>query len=1535
MSWISGWWKDEKKDNQEEKEKENLPNLGTISGEIKNSYAYEGQYRIVGYFARYTENTFYKSLRYDNFYSADYVELESDRIYAWVTFEVHLIGVRLLPKDNAFFFNLGKFDYEGYYFTHTKQHNGTGGVRMNVICEELYCYNDNESKSCSDLFTIEYSGDKIQSIKLNLTKEEIPFTENSSLTVKRVITPNKIKSSNGNRKYEIQLMISKNITKEYSNLIYEYLLPLNEKGWMNEEGYIYKEEEEINHDYQITAINENWWDGIWSGEDCPTLDLGERMDLDISYFKNVYVKTVYISIKYKKQIEKEHPFKYWSNNNETNSVITYYDIPIKYYIENISITSNNKLKIEFSIIPESEYLDDKFLDNYISNDNELLIDVQDSDELSNILSELNLTESKDIELEYKQLISEKNGSKFNIQINSKIFTKIHIIWKENEEQKTWDSTETMNQKIKQLYCINTNEMNLDSSLPELELTIKSNNINVDFDKLVVTNMRSENASSVNLIVNGDITKYYPTLPDGVNTINAPPIPGKYLEGESTMDLSNVENFDLTKFGELDENGKFFTQETYPFTSQKIFLSKITITSGYSNKVEKSQMRSSNKMENNDSYALTEINSVIIMDDNIPTNIKTSSNDNTIDENTIRIQLYGDTDIKRTDCMQKYVDGTTLNIKLSEGLSNEFNPDKSKLELYIVTIDMKTFDDDEESNKIEFFFNDVNKVSVHYGEEGNNIRTYDFNSFTTHLDTLNITYIEKESNSSIKTITYFSNEMIKVDGLQNKVSKLTLINKVKSINTLVTGNITSNKITLVNEGYIPEKMYTEILPINENNKHYIKSDGTITNEGIAQLVAINESLEDEYLPYQSNMNLMSIENVNNIDISKFGEGVAEDGSIIKQNVFLSSILAYDNDVIKDKFTKSKLKSRNQVISHSKTLGEGEVEYADTQYRFGNPNLVQCITNSDETNYEAIQLYFTNQYNNEFLNDEIINEGDDWNLILDLNNKPTDPNDSNSPSTSDQFRNMMNNNDSLLLFVKRLETIGNISFWNGKNVTNIQIYYYNENGEYVNEPKTFTKFKTKIEDAYCAVTYEGENNKIYLSPITYEFSTGKIIVPANEYENMIDIINNLYVTGKKFNNNNNKVIRSQKINLFINGTIPAWIFRDVLPLMIKTETETHYRFIESSGYVYRAETGDSGDLQIIGINDKPNIENVLFPSIDMNGYIGSSIDLSNISGGTAIANTNAFDRMMVGTNKIFFVNKVTLLERFKERINIEGVFQYYEGEPTIPKNCVYNAENPENGDITYVDDWALKLPECYEGCEINQNDSTQLIMNFGIYEQLDPDAYLLKNVLVNNYMLYLDVSMSTIDVRNINKVKLYLEKLKYFNSKKDITYGIYTSKDFSSVVILFNMDGFIASKSLNYMNVIDVINKCYVIGGTNKLENSIRLVEPLKNAFMIYDNKKCIAFRYENRMATTINEYKCTNIVDYYNDTIRKINLLVAGEIPTWLMEYMPLPIKLNKLTHDTTYGSIFEFTNGDDYSLQITSVNALPTPDGDVGIDNIN
>lgn len=51
--------------------------------------------------------------------------------------------------------------------------------------------------------------------------------------------------------------------------------------------------------------------------------------------------------------------------------------------------------------------------------------------------------------------------------------------------------------------------------------------------------------------------------------------------------------------------------------------------------------------------------------------------------------------------------------------------------------------------------------------------------------------------------------------------------------------------------------------------------------------------------------------------------------------------------------------------------------------------------------------------------------------------------------------------------------------------------------------------------------------------------------------------------------------------------------------------------------------------------------------------------------------------------------------------------------------------------------------------------------------------------------------------------------------------------------------------------------------------------------------------------------------------------------------MPLPIKLNYVTCNSTYGWIFELSKDKTNMTEhrIVSVNALPTPDGDVGIDN--
>ena len=116
----------------------------------------------------------------------------------------------------------------------------------------------------------------------------------------------------------------------------------------------------------------------------------------------------------------------------------------------------------------------------------------------------------------------------------------------------------------------------------------------------------------------------------------------------------------------------------------------------------------------------------------------------------------------------------------------------------------------------------------------------------------------------------------------------------------------------------------------------------------------------------------------------------------------------------------------------------------------------------------------------------------------------------------------------------------------------------------------------------------------------------------------------------------------------------------------------------------------------------------------------------------------------------------------------------------------------------------------------------------------------------------------------------------------------------------------------------------------------MVKPLKNVFILYNDKKCIALKYiiDYEYDLITYDYRITNV--FGGGSLREVNLLVAGEIPSWVLEYMPLPIKLNYIKEDSNYGYILELSKDKtNMTYRIESINALPTPDGDVGIDNIN
>ena len=372
------------------------------------------------------------------------------------------------------------------------------------------------------------------------------------------------------------------------------------------------------------------------------------------------------------------------------------------------------------------------------------------------------------------------------------------------------------------------------------------------------------------------------------------------------------------------------------------------------------------------------------------------------------------------------------------------------------------------------------------------------------------------------------------------------------------------------------------------------------------------------------------------------------------------------------------------------------------------LVKDVKESSETDYNAIQLNFADQYNSGFLDSEVENRI--LTLYLD-------------EDCSTKFRSMMNSYTNLILYVNRMEITGNIYFSNDP-IISIHIYYYDGNtgNEYVSEPKVYSNFKTKIESLYCASV----NSDNYLIPKNY-FTENKIIQGLENVYNNVDITNNVYCIGCKIIRSG-RLIRSRKINLFVNGEIPAWVFKEVLPLQEEVieegQVKIYKKYLDSNGNVYRAtEPTQDSDIEIIGINADPGMENIRFPYKDQLIssdpeilYQGSSIDLSDIGKGAA-ANLDTFKRMYVKDEenkpkKVFYINEVKLLKRFQEKLPIpEDTFTYFEYEDSVNKE--------KNSTITWSEerDWSLDLPDCYEKSENNPENSTELLIKFGKYIQIE--------------------------------------------------------------------------------------------------------------------------------------------------------------------------------------------------------------------------
>ena len=435
-------------------------------------------------------------------------------------------------------------------------------------CIELYIKGD--TKISSDIF-----GNNVINID-NIPTIDISYNNPNEIDIKKTLLINQKSGVN----YGIILAVE----GEIPIWVYDELLPLSTKGYVNATG------QPVSSSYTGTKYH------IERVNDCFTsvpslINFGTRKDINLSSEKwdGVFIKDVYISRYYE---NKTKPFYYWQGTQKVESIIHYVDDPETKDIENVILNTTGQPILEIQFSDQNEV---NFLDKYVQQirigselKNVLVFDLAGIPDFNSVIEEATEWNLQNIIISLNKLIIRKEGDQFSDSFTSEIIENIQIKYINSENENcVLQFNAPPSCSLNNLYCINTSEMVLGDTIYTINLDKK-----VPYGHLYLTNLGGSNSvtpDSVNLVVSGDITAVYTGgLPEGVDTINAPPVPGDVLEEKTCMNLINYHNsteLKKEKFGNT-KNGNF---------QQTVFVSFILAydTSDIRNKLDNFDLKSSN------------------------------------------------------------------------------------------------------------------------------------------------------------------------------------------------------------------------------------------------------------------------------------------------------------------------------------------------------------------------------------------------------------------------------------------------------------------------------------------------------------------------------------------------------------------------------------------------------------------------------------------------------------------------------------------------------------------------------------------------------------------------------------------------------------------------------------------------------------------------------------------------------------------------------------------------------------------------------
>ena len=357
----------------------------------------------------------------------------------------------------------------------------------------------------------------------------------------------------------------------------------------------------------------------------------------------------------------------------------------------------------------------------------------------------------------------------------------------------------------------------------------------------------------------------------------------------------------------------------------------------------------------------------------------------------------------------------------------------------------------------------------------------------------------------------------------------------------------------------------------------------------------------------------------------------------------------------------------------------------------------------------------------------------------------------------------------------------------------------------------------------------------------------------------------------------------LNILIKGTIPTWLISKWL--------NNSYWYLDKQGRV--AEYNRTH--KVVSINNIP-FSYDLSSTINPIGLEGndSTIDLTNV------ANSSTLLSIYNNGEKKLYVSKVDILKRFKDKISLPGdMFTYYDGIQEKPST------------INYIKDWALELPEIKE---YELTDDKKLLVTFKEQATYNCFNYLVQEEEDSQNYLILDMSMIYTTDEEIEYLYYLFENGLYIENHtwdNNVVFDVEPAHSSGSKLRVCDTNGFI--KEYILQNIGFDVKNLTLIYNANEDKN---VITPLGNVFDNEDHinipnaKMHVSFGSDWLNYYSEHTYNITNC--NYSDAI--INLVVKGEIPTWLYKYLKLPIKIDAFN---------KITREEDPISQIVSVNAIP------------